>query len=222
MIGYTLIRSRRKTIAILIARDGSVTVRAPLKASTRRIVEFVQLKEAWIRSKQTFAKQLPALPRKAFQDGETFLFLGQSYPLKIIDKAKARLVLNHRFELATSARSNALQVFTGWYREQARRIFSERVAYYAAHARLSYQSIRISSARTRWGSCSARASLSFTWRLVMAPLPVIDYVIVHELVHTRVRNHSRAFWDEVKTILPGYKNQIGWLKTNGAYLTLGD
>jgi predicted metal-dependent hydrolase len=78
--------------------------------------------------------------------------------------------------------------------------------------------VRISSARTRWGSCSSRGSLSFTWRLVMAPVEVVDYVIVHELAHLRVHNHSPEFWKEVARLMPDYAQRKQWLKDNGRLL----
>jgi len=217
---YTLIRSRRKTIAILVARDGSVTVRAPLKASARQIAEFIHSKEAWIRSKQDVAHRLPVVPSKTFQTGELFLFLGKSYPLAIKTDLQVPLSLNSRFELALAFQSKALAVFTRWYRQQALHIFMERAAFFGSWTGLNYKLIKVSSARTRWGSCSSSGTLSFTWRLVMAPPVVIDYVVVHELVHTRVRNHSHAFWSQVEKILPDYQNEVAWLKTNGELLTL--
>jgi predicted metal-dependent hydrolase len=84
----------------------------------------------------------------------------------------------------------------------------------------AWKQIRISSARTRWGSCSTTGNLSFTWRLVLAPLEVIDYVVIHELVHTTIKNHSPAFWHRVAEIMPGYKQQVTWLKRNGRFLSL--
>jgi predicted metal-dependent hydrolase len=82
-----------------------------------------------------------------------------------------------------------------------------------------YQRIRISSARTRWGSCSSQGSLSFTYRLVMAPLEVVDYVAAHELVHTQIRNHSKTFWRRVGQVMPDYKARQVWLRKNGQALT---
>lgn len=82
------------------------------------------------------------------------------------------------------------------------------------------EKLRISSARTRWGSCSAKGTISLTWRLVMAPPEILDYVIVHELAHLKVKNHSSAFWKVVETYLPGYQNQRKWLKQNGHTLDL--
>ena len=90
----------------------------------------------------------------------------------------------------------------------------------ASQLGFQYKKIRIGSAATRWGSCSSSGALSFTWRLVMAPMAIIDYVIIHELVHTVEHNHGRAFWDKVKTILPDFKPRMAWLKANGALLRL--
>jgi hypothetical protein len=111
-------------------------------------------------------------------------------------------------------------VFKAWYRQQASRVISERVTGYAAQNGFSYQRVNITGARTRWGSCSARGSLNFTWRLVMAPIRVIDYVVVHELVHLKHKNHSKAFWDEVKRLMPEYQQQIKWLYEHGHTLRL--
>ncbi len=96
----------------------------------------------------------------------------------------------------------------------------ERVPGFAARYHLTYQRIKISSARTRWGSCSSRGTLSFTWRLVMAPLPVIDYVVIHELAHLIERNHSNRFWQQVGSMEPDYAKYRSWLKENSPRLTL--
>jgi predicted metal-dependent hydrolase len=128
-----------------------------------------------------------------------------------------------KFRLAGAAPPNGPtgeKLFTTWYKQQARWVIRERVEWFAARYKFIYSQVRISSARTRWGSCSSRGSLSFTWRLVMAPLEVVDYVVAHELAHLRIRNHSPAFWKEVEAILPDYKARQKWLKTNGRLLTL--
>lgn len=217
-----IIRSQRKTIAIIVQRDGKLIVRAPKRASISQIQSFVDLKSSWIKSKQAEALQrLSQKTPKQFIYGETFLYLGVSYPLEIIDRAQPSLSLQDgHFILAKNALPHAKDVFTNWYKKQARQVLSERVKFYATQYCLSYQKIRISSARTRWGSCSTRGTLSFTWRLVMAPLPVIDYVIIHELAHTVEENHSRRFWDKIGTMMSDYKNYNQWLKSNGFQLTL--
>jgi predicted metal-dependent hydrolase len=218
-----LIHSRRKTVALVIQPDGSLTVRAPLRMPGAAIQEFVQNHAEWIHRKQAQLKASPPPPIKRYLDGETFLFLGKAYPLTIV--ASQRPALNIRaggFHLANSNLPKARQVFIHWYKAQALAVIAERVAFHAKMNKFSYQKIRISSARTRWGSCSSNGTLSFTWRLVMAPPEVIDYVVVHELAHTQVRNHSPKFWRRVAEVMPEYKRHVAWLKKNGRFLTLGE
>jgi predicted metal-dependent hydrolase len=106
------------------------------------------------------------------------------------------------------------QAVVAQQRERARRLITERVRWYAQKYGFEYSRIRINSARTRWGSCGPSGSLNFTWRLVLTPLPVIDYVVVHELAHLRVRGHSARFWAQVERILPDYRCRRAWLREN--------
>jgi len=105
--------------------------------------------------------------------------------------------------------------FERWYRKEAARILKKRVEQYASQYGFQYKKVGVTSARTRWGSCSASGALNFSWRLIMAPLDVVDYVIVHELVHTQVHNHSKQFWKRVGTIMPDYEERRKWLRRNG-------
>ena len=215
-----LIRSKRKTVAIIVQRDGKVIVRAPLKASERQIRQFVESKIGWIGEKKIqMQEQAPALPRK-FTAGERFPYLGQDYALSVVSGPRAGLRFEGGFSLNQNSQAEAALLFEKWYKAAARKVLTERVRFYAQKFGLKYQTIRISSARTRWGSCSSRGALSFTWRLVMAPLEVVDYVVVHELAHLRVQNHSAAFWVEVAQMMPDFKRQRDWLKKNGRFLTL--
>jgi predicted metal-dependent hydrolase len=216
-----IIRTRRRTIALIVERDGSLVVRAPLRCSDAQIRSFVSQHEDWIRAKQARART--AGPRnlpKTFTDGEKFYFLGETYPLLIVEKAKNALALNGRFLLARRALPKAQAVFQAWYRNEAKQVLKGRVAFYASAMNLASPPISITSARTRWGSCSPSGKLNFTYRLVMAPMPIIDYVVVHELVHLRVRNHSRKFWQGVGEVIPDYKKRVKWLKFNAPLLRL--
>ena len=218
-----LIHSRRKTIALIIQRDGSVTVRAPLRMPEASIQEFVQNHKDWIRKKQDQLKTSPLPPKKGFVDGETFPYLGREYPLNIKAIQRSALVFTGtNFQLHKSSTLRARQAFIQWYKTQALTVISERVVHIAKKNGLTYQKIRITSARTRWGSCSSKGTLSFTWRLVLAPVEVIDYVAVHELVHTQIRNHSPKFWRKVAEVMTDYKLYTAWLKKNGRFLTLGE
>ncbi len=196
-----IIRSRRKTIALIVKADGSVIVRAPLTASNRRIMNFVNKQAQWILNTQEKVKnRAPLVPAKKFNTGEHFWYLGKTYPLQLVTKKSSALVLKNDFILSQSAVPQAADSFKKWYQKQARAVISKRVDEIAKKHGFTYKQIRITSARTRWGSCSTRGSINFSWRLVMAPIDVIDYVVLHELVHTRIHNHSREFWAKVASI----------------------
>ena len=217
-----LLRSKRKTLSLTIERDGTLLVRAPLRAPESFIREFVAEHETWIRRKQAQVRAAyPPFQPKEYVEGEEFWYLGEAYKLQIGETTRPSLALNGRFQLSRNALPQAGPVFERWYREQARRVLSERVERYAGMHGFTVKQVKITSARTRWGSCSSKGTLNFAWRLVMAPLPVIDYVVVHELVHLRVRNHSKKFWAQVGALMPGYKARIQWLKVNGHLLSLG-
>jgi predicted metal-dependent hydrolase len=216
-----LIRTKRKTIALIVETDGSLTVRAPLRVSNKSIFELVEQKSGWIQRKQESARSFPpASQMKAFTSGETFWYLGKAYPLEIVPDGVPALQLDGKFYLARSRLPKAGAIFTRWYKDQAARTIEERAGWYAARFRLPYKQIKITSARGRWGSCSARDTLCFTWRLVMAPPEIIDYVIVHELVHLEEKNHSKNFWAKVEAILPDYLTCRKWLRQNGYLLGL--
>jgi len=215
-----LIRSKRKTIAIIVQRDGKVLVRAPLKAPEALIRQFVESKSGWISEKKAQAAKHAPLAARKFAAGEKFPYLGQEYPLSVMAGTGAALRFEQGFLLTKTALPKAQLLLEKWYKTAARRVLTERVIHYAQKFGLKYEKIRLSSARTRWGSCSSRGTLSFTWRLVMAPLEVVDYVVIHELAHLRVKNHSPVFWAEVAKMLPDFKRPRAWLKKNGRSLTL--
>ena len=214
-----LVRSKRKTLALIVETDGTLTVRAPQRMKEADIRRFIEAKQEWIKRKQAKAQE-EALPPRQFVDGELFWYLGEQVPLRIVTEAEPALVMDGIFKLTKSAQPQAESVFTAWYREQARKVLTEQVEYFARMHAFKAGKIRISSARTRWGSCSSKETLSFTWRLVMTPLEVIDYVVVHELCHLQEMNHSKAFWARVETILPDYNTRRKWLKVNGEKLRL--
>ncbi|MDR3577334.1 MAG: SprT family zinc-dependent metalloprotease [Anaerolineaceae bacterium] len=216
-----IIRTRRKTIALIVHRDGTLVVRAPLKASTRQIQELVEKKAGWIRSKQELVRTVyPKARPKDYREGEEFLYLGESYRFEIVDGIKPSVLLDGHFYFDKKRLPDAEMIMTHWYKEQARQVTTLRADQYANHWNYQFGKIKITSARTRWGSCSGKGTLSFTWRLIMAPLAIIDYVVVHELVHLDHKNHRREFWQQVETILPDYKRSIHWLELNGHLLQL--
>jgi predicted metal-dependent hydrolase len=184
------------------------------------IRRFIEEKSDWIKRKQVRARKEAVRPHQ-FTDGETFWYQGKELPLRLVRDGRPGLVMmDGAFRLAKSAQPRAGSVFEAWYKKQARAVLAERVDFFARKYGFEVSKIRISSARTRWGSCSRKGTLSFTWKLVMAPPEVVDYVVVHELCHLRVLNHSPSFWAQVEAILPDYKAKRKWLKANGGKLQL--
>ena len=191
-----------------------------MRLAEKTVRAFVESKADWIlRKKAEVAVRAPVTVRQ-FKDGELFLLLGREIPLRLVPTQRAALKLTDAaFTLSEKFLPVAATAFEKWYKAYALTLLTERVAHYAALHGFKPGRIRISSARTRWGSCSSNGTLSFTWRLVMAPLDVVDYVVMHELVHLRVHNHSKDFWDGVAALMPDYKHRMAWLKTNGGRLT---
>lgn len=215
-----IIRSKRKSIALIVGIDGSLIVRAPYKTTSKQIEAFVKEKEGWIRSKKEIATKLPRYKPKEFMPGEEFIYLGEIYTLVLVDEQSEPLVLSEHFLLLRSVVLNAKEVFTQWYKNQAKQVITARVNIFAEKYDFEYKRINITSAKTRWGSCNSKGSLNFTWRLVMAPQDVIDYVIVHELAHLKINNHSMEYWRELEQIMPDYRDRKNWLNDNGQLLNL--
>lgn len=210
-----VIRSKRRTIALIVENDGSVTVRAPLKTSNKMIMKFAEGHAKWVEKKQAEIRaRVPTQP-KQYLPGESFLYLGQAYPLEIVRDQKKKLMLDEGFKLAEAMQENAELVFKNWYRKQAKQIIEARIAVFVDKYQFEYQKIRISSARTRWGSCTSKGTLSFSWRLILMPPDVIDYVIIHELSHTVHHNHSKRFWKLVEKLMPDYKERRKRLREYG-------
>ncbi len=214
-----LIRTKRKTIALIVRPDGSLVVRAPLRASNKSIQEFVTKNTGWIEKTRARIKAAVPPAPKQYLPGERFEYLGNAYPLEIAaDQKKSLLLEEGTFKIAAPAQDRAELVFEHWYREQARQVLNERVDYYARQHGFQYSKIGITSARTRWGSCSASGSLNFSWRLILAPMEAVDYVVVHELVHTVIHNHSKKFWKKMEQTMPDYRERRKWLRKNGQRL----
>lgn len=215
-----LIRSKRRTIALIIERDGSLTVRAPRRAPVVDIQSFILEKRDWILRTQKKTRSIVEIPKKEYKNGEKFLFLGEEYQLNLVKLQRPALKFSNGFTLGSAAQNRGERVFTQWYKEQAYEVIEKRVNVFSYQYGFSPRQVKISSARTRWGSCSPNGTLNFSWRLVMAPLKVIDYVVVHELAHLHVKDHSSRFWQEVEKIMPDYKDRRKWLRIHGEKLSL--
>ncbi len=216
---YTLVRSKRKSVSISVRSDATIVVRAPLRVSVSSIDSFIESHTEWIRRNVERMRSRLSLSENRYDDGELFWYLGERYPLRISEAGNLSVSFSdNAFVLLRRFRSRAKERFCAWYKREAKKILAERVAYFAERHGLSYHSIRINAARTRWGSCSGKGHLNFTFRLVMAPLFVIDSVVVHELAHLVHPNHSKYFWHTVAEMLPDFETGRQWLKRNGHLL----
>ncbi|AWB11025.1 hypothetical protein TDSAC_1689 [Thermodesulfobium acidiphilum] len=208
-----IIRSKRKTIALQITDNATLIVKAPFGIDEKRIWEVIQKHSNWIenKKKEIEARDLKVL-KKEFVNGEGFLYLGKYYKLYIVDNQDIPLKLEDNFYLSRSFLDKARGVFIDWYKKEAFNIISERVKWYAQKSNLKYSKINITNAQKRWGSCSSNGNLNFSYRLIMAPISVIDYVVVHELAHLKEKNHGKNFWIKVRMLMPDYKKHENWLK----------
>ncbi len=216
---YKLIRSKRRTLCIEILNDFTLLVRAPLRLDTKRIEQFIIQKKHILLDR---IKKLQNSPRrsvaKQYIDGEEFLYLGNKYPLKMSHDSVIPLSLSDSFYLSPKVGHKAKSVFKAWYKRNAFSFFHERSLSHCRMMGLRFERLRVNDAGTRWGSCSNKGNLNLNMRLLMAPIEIIDYVIIHELAHLKHKNHSKHFWDHVGQFCPDYKAKRKWLRVNGGEL----
>jgi predicted metal-dependent hydrolase len=217
---HKVIRSRRRTIALVVGSDSTLTVRAPIQTPMECIDDLVRKSSDWIKRKIAEVESRPKARQKRFVSGESFLYLGDPYKLRIVNNAEALLVFQKEFILASEHQREARRLLFDWYKQEARKKIPNRVRWYARRLGVEVGTVKITDAQKRWGSCGRGNSLNFSWRLIMAPLPVLDYVVIHELAHTVEKSHSRSFWTKVATICPWYRSSTEWLKKN-EHLLLG-
>lgn len=200
-----------------------MVIRVPWHTPLEEVERFFQGRLPWIRRKlgERKRREDARLSTRSFLPGEEFFCLGDRYPLVVdpaMDRYTGLVFRNGTFLLGPDRIAAARDEFVEWYKNKARVVLTEAVARWATGLGLSPGVVRITSARRRYGSCSPRNTLSFSWRLVMAPQPVVDYVVVHELMHLAHRNHSREFWQAVEKAMPDFKARRLWLKEHSHLL----
>jgi len=209
-----IIRSKRRTISLLVTAEARLVVYAPFRTPLHYIKTVVTKKSSWIRQKQELLKErCRRNPPKEFVSGEAFLFLGISYPLRLVGDIMD-IELEGSLKVPGHLLPDIKQALIDWYRKQAITRISERVEWFAHLTHLQYRSVKITNASRRLGSCGHKGTLNFSWRLIMAPPGVVDYVVVHELSHLVHMNHSPRFWNKVMSIMPDYADKKRWLKEN--------
>jgi predicted metal-dependent hydrolase len=215
---FKLERSNRRSISIHITPVGDLVVKAPRLIPVFLINRFVSNHLKWIEKHLEKFKVNPTVRNKKYTEGEKYLYLGKEYPLHLGEYKEISVtsVLNFPKHLEFRIQKELLD----WYLKQARLKITERVKYFSALMEAEYKEILFSDTRSKWGSCSRDNSLQFCWRLIMAPILVIDYVVVHELTHIFEKNHSDDFWRKVRRYKPAYKQYKKWLKDNAHRLQI--
>lgn len=226
-IRYKIKRGKRvKTAAITVTPDARIVVAVPSFLNKKDVEKFVRKKARWIFEKQEYFKALSSLyPEKEFISGEQILYLGRRYRLKVKHShsdgsGKLKLIGRRMFvfvgnDLNKKEKKSVIRdAIKNWYISRAKIVIRKRVNQFCKFLNVGPEEIIIKTQKKRWGSCSRDGTLRFNWRVVIAPMSIIDYIVVHELCHLKVKNHSAEFWRLVSLALPDYQRRRDWLKNN--------
>ncbi len=216
MFDYKLIRSDRKTLSVEIDRDGGLIVRAPRRLDKATIERFLESRKRWIEENRRRMLERRAAVVQDSSGAQTVWYHGSQLQLLQHDASNVEirdgaLIVPHNWTQA---------YLRAWLKEMCKQELQSRVPPAAALLGVQPTAIHVTEAKTRWGSCSSKNSLNFSWRLIFCPPEVMDYVVIHELCHIRHKNHSAAFWAMVAQYDPDYKTHRAWLREHAALMDL--
>jgi len=218
-LDYQVVYSRRKSLSLTVERDASVVVRAPEGTSEDLVRRAVEARKLWLFQKVSHKQKYQTRPqRKEFVSGETILYLGRNYRLEVTSEDLERIEFHSRFVISRKNQGRAADLFREWYQRRAEHRIPQRAGYFADAMGVTFNRIRICNLAVRWGSCTPKNNLNFSWRLLKAPIAVIDYVIVHELAHLLEPNHTPHFWSIVAVQVPRSEWAREWLRDHGEVL----
>lgn len=209
LIPTKIIKSKRKSISLIIKNNGDFIVRAPLNVKDKKIIDFINKKADWIIIKRKEQLEHAFMPLTVKNNEKLYIF-GQLYNIKLTETSRVKLVENDILVPLLSSKEKLIK----FLKKFLKKYIETRTIELSNQFNFSFNGISISSAKTCWGSCSFKNKLHFTYKLVFCPKSIIDYIIIHELCHTKIKNHSSSFWNLVKTYYPNYKNCEKWLKDN--------
>lgn len=213
----------RKTLGLTVDRGGELILSAPVGTDPAVLEEFVREKRFWIYTKLAEKEALRhPVSRKELVTGEGFPYLGRSYRLLLVTEQSAPLKLEQgRFKLLHSETRSGRNHFIRWYTGHARPWLEGRVSRLAPRVGVEPRGVTVRDLGFRWGSCGKARTLNFHWAAILLPPSVIEYIVIHELVHLLEANHTPAFWLRVERVMPDYENRKKWLaERGGAIVTL--
>lgn len=221
-LAYTVKRSnKRRKLTITVERDRSVVVHAPLGTSDEKIRQVVESRRQWIYEKTGHPQKyrdLPHPPGKELVSGESALYLGRQYRIELVKKGLPSVRFAQRFYIPARQEMKRQEALREWYISKAKEKIIPRVRLHARELGVDVTGVKIVNNRYRWGSCTLKDNVNLNWRLIKAPMFVIDYVIIHELAHLIEPNHTPRFWNIVRTQAPKMEEAKSWLKEHGQLL----
>jgi hypothetical protein len=219
---YTVVKSaKRRNLTITVERNRSVIVHAPEGTPDAKIRQIVESKRHWIYEKighfQKYRNR-PHAPGKELVSGESALYLGRQYRIEVINTGQTEIQFDQRFFIPRAHGEERKEILRKWYIKRAKAKIIPRVKHQAKELGVTYTEARIVDNLYRWGSCTVNNNINLNWRLIKAPMFVIDYVIVHELAHLIESNHTPRFWNIIRAHAPTLEKAKAWLKENGQLL----
>lgn len=216
-LNYRVLRSQRRSFALQVKPGGELIIRVPAHCSNSDIQRILDKHQNWIKINVHAAKENPPAQ---FVEGEQYLYFGKPYPLLFGDSGSHSIKFDQAFIVAKELHFKAETLILRWFQREAEKYLNHRCRDLAVQFNFSFTHLRLSNAKTNWGSCSNKGSINLNWRLLHCPPEVIDYIIIHELAHLREMNHSPRFWALVKTMSPDYQNHKKWLRRNAAKIRI--
>jgi predicted metal-dependent hydrolase len=218
-----VIRTSRIKTADVRVKDGAVSVVVPMELSQDRICTILSDRNQWIKNKIILHREAMPVSPKEYVSGESFSYLGRNYRLKVnrghfkpVKLVQGRLVVT--VLQGADQQHMVRNALVRWYMHLAEQKLQEKVARYADIVGVDPAGVGIKTFKSRWGSCSSKGKIDFSWKIIMAPNRVVDYVVVHELCHLKFHDHSPRFWNEVGKVIPDYLECREWLRVNGRAL----
>jgi predicted metal-dependent hydrolase len=230
---YRIRRSHRVASARIVVKPGLVEIVAPLQIPEHKLHKFVQAKQQWVT--QALLKMAASSPQNSgfvpseYKSGADMAYQGKAYPVNILPTKLKRVKIEfidgykiHVPEVMNPDEHNhqIKEALIRWMKKQTKQLVEQMVESHAAQKQLFPRTITIKTQKSRWGSCGIHNDININWLLIMAPSEVLEYVVVHELCHIKVKNHSSQFWSLVAEHMPDYQIRRNWLKKQGRSLML--